>query len=651
MKNLEKLEDKTLKELQEIAKKTGLKRVTGIRKQTLVDRLREIASEQAESLTQFDEEKKTEDEPSKNEVKPDLFAPVDDDPDRVSESLYRKKDFSKYKKTASAERKGEASKPSKSAMKASGRETERNLPTGRNLPTERNLPAVYEKSSTALRHVPGPDERDGAAIKKSDSVAARLKRDEAQKAEAGDKRKGKRNRPVAGKRDAASQPFEPSDKGRDQKKGVAYDQGDGKVMSKKRDGTTDGAGIADPVPSATEDKKKNVHDVLPESDAETLEERLREIEPQLGGYLINEGTLEILPDGYGFLRSANYHYSASPDDIYVSPSQIKRFCLKQGDSVIGIIRPPKIGERYFALLRVDGVNGRIPKDMDSRKDFDDLLPIYPDSRYVLEYKANEYTTRLIDLFAPIGKGQRGVIVAQPKTGKTTILRNIANAVSTNYPKTKIIILLVDERPEEVTEMERNVVDAEVLASTFDQKPENHIGLAEIVFEKARRMVESGHDVLVLMDSITRLARAYNICSNTGRTMSGGVDAEALKKPRKLFSSARNIENGGSLTIVATALVDTGSRMDDVIFEEFKGTGNMELVLDRRLSERRIFPSLDIFGSGTRREDLLVDEAEREKVVLLRRYLATMTTQEAMEFLLDKIRGTRNNNEFLLSMNQ
>ncbi|TVQ74076.1 MAG: transcription termination factor Rho [Balneolaceae bacterium] len=407
----------------------------------------------------------------------------------------------------------------------------------------------------------------------------------------------------------------------------------------------------DPVPAAHENKNKNVHDVLPESDAGTLEERLHEIEPQLGGYLINEGTLEILPDGYGFLRSANYHYSASPDDIYVSPSQIKRFALKQGDSVIGVIRPPKIGERYFALLRVDGVNGRIPRDMDSRKDFDELLPVYPDSRYVLEYKASEYTTRLIDLFTPIGKGQRGVIVAQPKTGKTTILRNIANAVSANYPKTKIIILLVDERPEEVTEMERNVVDAEVLASTFDQKPENHIGLAEIVFEKAKRMVESGHDVLVLMDSITRLARAYNICSNTGRTMSGGVDAEALKKPRKLFSSARNIENGGSLTIVATALVDTGSRMDDVIFEEFKGTGNMELVLDRRISERRIFPSIDVFRSGTRREDLLVDEAEREKVVLLRRYLTTMTTQEAMEFLLDKIKGTRNNKEFLISMNQ
>lgn len=341
-------------------------------------------------------------------------------------------------------------------------------------------------------------------------------------------------------------------------------------------------------------KKKSVHDILPESDAPTLEERLNEIEPELGPYLVNEGTLEILPDGYGFLRSVNYNYKASPDDIYVSPSQIKRFRLKQGDCVIGIIRPPKVGERYFALLRVDGVNGKIPHDMDNREDFEDLLPIYPDERFQLEHKPSEYTTRIIDLFSPLGKGQRGLIVAQPKTGKTTILRNIANAVNDNSPDTKVIILLIDERPEEVTEMERNVANAEVVASTFDEKPENHIGLSEIVFEKAKRLVESGHDVLLLMDSITRLSRAYNICMPTsGRTMSGGVDSEALKAPRQLFSSARNIENGGSLSILATALIQTGSRMDDLIFEEFKGTGNMEIVLDRNLSDRRIFPAIDL----------------------------------------------------------
>lgn len=402
----------------------------------------------------------------------------------------------------------------------------------------------------------------------------------------------------------------------------------------------------------TKKKKKSVHEILPESDAPTLEERLEEIKPKLGPYLIQEGTLEILPDGYGFLRSVNYNYKASPDDIYVSPSQIKRFRLKQGDCVIGIIRPPKVGERYFALLRVDGVNGRIPRDMDNREDFEDLLPIYPEERFTLEHKPTEYTTRILDLFSPLGKGQRGLIVAQPKTGKTTILRNIANAVNQNNPETKVIILLIDERPEEVTEMERNVANAEVVASTFDEKPENHVGLSEIVFEKSKRLVESGHDVLVLMDSITRLARAYNICQpSSGRTMSGGVDSEALKAPRQLFSSARNIEGGGSLSILATALVQTGSRMDDLIFEEFKGTGNMEIVLDRNLSERRIYPAMDIFKSGTRREELIVPESEHEKVVLLRRYLNRMNAFEAMEFVLDKMKGTEDNEEFLLSMNK
>lgn len=406
-----------------------------------------------------------------------------------------------------------------------------------------------------------------------------------------------------------------------------------------------------------EDKKEqkvSSHDSdgLPESTALTLDERLRDIEPNLGKYLINEGTLEILPDGYGFLRSVSYNFKPSPDDIYVSNSQIKRFQLKQGDCVVGIMRPPKVGERYFALLRVEGVNGRVPGQLDDRKDFEDLMPIYPNRRYVLEHDPKEYSTRIIDLFAPLGKGQRSLIVAQPKTGKTTILRNIANAVGENDPNTKIIILLVDERPEEVTEMQRTTPHAEVVASTFDEKPENHVGLAEIVFEKAKRLVESGHDVLILLDSITRLARAYNICAgNSGRTMTGGVDSEALKIPRQLFSSARNIENGGSLTIVATALVDTGSRMDDVIFEEFKGTGNSEIVLDRKLSDRRIFPAIDIFKSGTRREELIVPDSEREKVVLLRRYLTNHNAFEAMEFLLDKIKGTKDNEDFLISMNK
>jgi transcription termination factor Rho len=401
-------------------------------------------------------------------------------------------------------------------------------------------------------------------------------------------------------------------------------------------------------------RKKTLNERVPEDlPVSTVKERLDLVIPQLEGEIINEGVLEILPDGYGFLRSPNFNYQTSPDDIYVSPSQIKRFSLKQGDSAIGVIRPPKVGERYFALLRVEGINGKVPGSLvDNRKDFDDLMPIYPDQRLNLEFDPFNYTTRMINLFSPIGKGQRALIVAQPKTGKTTILRNMANAISANHPNTKIIILLIDERPEEVTEMERTTVNTEVIASTFDQKPEAHIALAEIVFEKAKRMVESGHDVVVFLDSVTRLARAYNIAGNTsGRTMSGGVDSEALKKPRRLFSSARNVEHGGSLTIIATALIETGSRMDDVIFEEFKGTGNMEIVLDRRLSERRIYPAIDIFKSGTRQEERLTTEEEREKVVLLRRYLSTMNPVEAMEFLSDKMRGTKNNIDFLNSMNR
>lgn len=391
---------------------------------------------------------------------------------------------------------------------------------------------------------------------------------------------------------------------------------------------------------------------LPVSTAPTLKERLEELEPQLGGLLICEGTLEIKNDGVGFLRSVNYGFLPGPDDIYVSASLVRQMNLKSGDCIVGIVRPPQPDDRYFGMVRIEAINGRFPSDLEERKDFEELLPVYPDKRFVLETRANNYLTRIIDLFAPLGKGQRGLIVAQPKTGKTTILKNIANSVSENNPETRIIILLIDERPEEVTEMERSVIDAEVVASTFDMRPENHIRVAEIVFEKARRLVESGQDVLILMDSITRLARAYNICaSNTGRTMSGGIDAQALKVPRQLFSSARNIENGGSLTIIATALIETGSRMDDVIFEEFKGTGNMEIVLDRRLADRRIFPAIDVFKSGTRREELLVSDEEREKVVLLRRYLTTMNPVEAIEFILDKMKGTYDNRHFLISMNQ
>ncbi|MCH8567493.1 MAG: transcription termination factor Rho [Balneolales bacterium] len=524
-----------------------------------------------------------------------------------------------------------------------------------------------KKTASSGDDAPAKSRASAGSKKKADAAKAAKEISDEEKVAVEDKDSGKSATKQPGKSSAANKTTatgkdEPSadNKAAEPKKEIAVKD---KQEQKKPEKEKDSASPAS-APKKTGKSKKNkksqaykppvqqnAYDAFPSSDAETLEERIKDITPLLGGYLLNEGTLEILPDGYGFLRSVNYNFQASPDDIYVSPSQIKRFALRQGDTVVGIIRPPKVGERYFALLRVDGVNGKIPRNMDERPEFDDLLPVYPNERLKLETSPFEYTTRLMDLFCPVGKGQRGLIVAQPKTGKTSILRTTANAVAANNPECKIIILLIDERPEEVTEMRRNVANAEVLASTFDMKPENHIALAELVFEKARRLVESGNDVVILMDSLTRLARAYNIATNSGRTMSGGVDSEALKKPRKLFSLARNVEDGGSLTILATALVNTGSRMDDVIFEEFKGTGNMEMVLDRRVAEHRIYPALDVFKSGTRKEELFVREDERQKVVLLRRFLSNMSPIESVEFMLEKIRGTRNNQEFLISMNQ
>lgn len=368
------------------------------------------------------------------------------------------------------------------------------------------------------------------------------------------------------------------------------------------------------------------------------------------GVIENEGVLEIMQDGYGFLRSSDYHYLASPDDIYVSPSQIKLFGLKTGDTVKGQIRPPKDGEKYFALLRVESVNGKTTEEIRDRVAFEYLTPLFPEEKLRLSTKPDNYSTRILDLFAPIGKGQRGMIVAQPKTGKTVLLKNVANAIAENHPECYLMILLIDERPEEVTDMARSV-KAEVIASTFDEQAEKHVKVSSIVLEKAKRMVECGHDVVILLDSITRLARAYNtVVPSSGKILSGGVDANALHKPKRFFGAARNVENGGSLTIIATALIETGSKMDEVIFEEFKGTGNMELQLDRKLSNKRVYPAIDVPASGTRREDLLMDKEELSRVWILRKFMADMNSNEAMEFLLSKMKGTRNNDEFLVSMN-
>ncbi|EHQ25183.1 transcription termination factor Rho [Mucilaginibacter paludis] len=366
--------------------------------------------------------------------------------------------------------------------------------------------------------------------------------------------------------------------------------------------------------------------------------------------IVNEGVLEIMPDGYGFLRSSDYNYLTSPDDIYVSQSQIKLFGLKTGDTVRGSIRPPKEGEKYFPLVRVEAINGRIPAEVRDRVPFDHLTPLFPSERLNLFTESGNYSTRIIDLFAPIGKGQRGLIVAQPKTGKTMLLKDVANAIARNHPEVYLIILLIDERPEEVTDMARSV-RAEVVSSTFDEPAERHVKIANIVLEKAKRMVECGHDVVILLDSITRLARAYNtVAPASGKILSGGVDANALHKPKRFFGAARKIEDGGSLTIIATALTETGSKMDEVIFEEFKGTGNMELQLDRKLSNKRIFPAIDLTASSTRRDDLLLDRDTLQRIWILRNHLADMNSQESMEFLQAQMRGTKTNEEFLISMN-
>jgi transcription termination factor Rho len=380
----------------------------------------------------------------------------------------------------------------------------------------------------------------------------------------------------------------------------------------------------------------------------------KELQPatvyEFDDHITNQGVLELIPDGYGFLRSSDYNYMPSPDDIYVSPSQIKLFGLKTGDTVKGTIRPPKEGEKYFALIKVISINGRTPSDVRDRVSFEHLTPLFPDEKLNLVYNKNNYSTRLIDMFAPIGKGQRGLIVAQPKTGKTVLLKDIANAIAANHPEVYLIILLIDERPEEVTDMARSV-RAEVVASTFDEPADKHVKLCNMVHEKAKRMVECGHDVVILMDSITRMARAYNtVTPASGKILSGGVDANALHKPKRFFGAARKIENGGSLTIIATALTDTGSKMDEVIFEEFKGTGNMELQLDRKLSNKRVYPAIDIPASGTRREDLLLSKEFLQRIWILRKHLSDMNAEEAIEMLLKHMRLTNSNEEFIATMN-
>ena len=398
-------------------------------------------------------------------------------------------------------------------------------------------------------------------------------------------------------------------------------------------------------------KQKTNHFVKKEKNHnKDVRNRYKEPDFEFDGIIESEGVLDIMQEGYGFLRSSDYNYLTSPDDIYVSQSQVRLFGLKTGDTVLGHVRPPKEGEKYFPLIKVSKINGLSPNVVRDRVSFEHLTPLFPDEKFNLADKSNTISTRIMDLFSPIGKGQRGMIVSQPKTGKTMLLKDVANAIAANHPEVYQIILLIDERPEEVTDMQRNV-KGEVVASTFDEPADRHVKVANIVLEKAKRLVECGHDVVILLDSITRLARAYNtVQPASGKILSGGVDANALHKPKRFFGAARNIEGGGSLSIIATALTETGSKMDEVIFEEFKGTGNMELQLDRRISNRRIYPAIDLVSSGTRRDDLLLDENTIQRMWIMRKYLADMNPVEAMEFINDRVKKSLNNEEFLISMN-
>nr|WP_090106161.1 transcription termination factor Rho [Chitinophaga sp. CF118] len=414
------------------------------------------------------------------------------------------------------------------------------------------------------------------------------------------------------------------------------------------------------LPSQDDDDEEEEDDddfVMPELEEPVIavqKQRFQKKEPafniEFDGIIISEGVLEMMPDGYGFLRSSDYNYLSSPDDIYVSPSQIKLFGLKTGDTVKGSVRPPKEGEKYFALLKVETINNKSPEEVRDRVPFDYLTPLFPFEKLRLTTTSNNYSTRIMDMFTPIGKGQRGLIVAQPKVGKTMLLKEVANAIATNHPEVYLMVVLIDERPEEVTDMERSV-KAEVIASTFDEPAEKHVKVSAIALQKAKRLVECGHDVVILLDSITRLARAHNtVAPASGKVLSGGVEANAMQKPKQFFGAARKIENGGSLTILATALIDTGSKMDEVIFEEFKGTGNMELQLDRKLANRRVFPAIDVSASSTRRDDLLLEKDILKRLHILRNHLADMNTEESMHFMLQHMRGTKNNEEFLISMN-
>ncbi len=594
MLDIIELNNKKLVELRQTAKDLGIRRVESFKKQDLVYRiLDEQAIQESEKRKNPESRKSNNEDQAKNEKRPKRGRP----PKKVAET---RSEEPKQPDTAKDSVKKDAEQPKRVKF--------------------------VEKSEKRPDKAPQKENADKPKAADNKPV---------EKPRSFDKKPAEKGRPTDHKSESGSQPeSQPQQNAQSKDESSRADQ----QQSRKQQGKW-------------QQRDKQQHPRNKHQDKQNQQENFNDKAFEFEGIVSASGVLEIMPDGYGFLRSSDYNYFNSPDDIYVSQSQIKLFGLKTGDTVEGSIRPPKEGEKYFPLIKVESINGRTPDFVRDRVPFDHLVPVFPDQKFTLtEGPFKSLSSRVVDMFAPIGKGQRGLIVAQPKTGKTVLLKDVANAIASNHPEVYMMILLIDERPEEVTDMARSV-KAEVISSTFDEPADRHVKVANIVLEKAKRLVECGHDVVILLDSITRLARAYNTVSPaSGKVLSGGVDANALHRPKRFFGAARNIEGGGSLTILATALTDTGSKMDDVIFEEFKGTGNMELQLDRRLSNKRIYPSVDINASSTRREELLMDKESMNRIWILRNYLADMNPIEAMEFLKDRMLKTKSNEEFLVSMN-
>ncbi|MFW6019713.1 MAG: transcription termination factor Rho [Bacteroidales bacterium] len=629
MYDIIELNGKLLTELRQIAKDLNIPKAQGLKKQELIYK---ILDYQALNPTESEEAKKKESQSSTQ---------GDSGSSKAEQKQTAKKDTAPADQEQSKRKRGRPRKKEEESKRVASSNTVSQQTKGQNeeqqKQTEKKKEVSHQPSQERAKTQPSQN-REKQPQSRELNLQKKAKTEE----------KTAHQQKQAGQQKQASQQKQPSQEPRKiERPGKSQQERPGQGQPEKAQQYQKTAKDNREKRSNKDNRNKDAQDNKRDNQSYSKQDIFFEME----GIATSEGVLEIMPDGYGFLRSSDYHYLNSPDDIYVSQSQIKLFGLKTGDNVQGSIRPPKEGEKYFPLIKVVEINGRKPEEVRDRIAFDHLKPLFPDEKFtLLSSKSKSMSARIVDLFTPIGKGQRGLIVAQPKTGKTMLLKEIANAITANHPEVYMIILLIDERPEEVTDMERSV-DAEVIASTFDEQAERHVKIANLVLEKAKRMTECGHDVVILLDSITRLARAYNTVSpSSGKVLSGGVEANALHKPKRFFGAARQIEKGGSLTILATALIDTGSRMDEVIFEEFKGTGNMELQLDRKIANKRIFPAIDVVASSTRREDLLLNKDVLQKIWILRNHLADMNPLEAIEFLKDKMRFTDSNEEFLMSMN-